>query len=244
MSGFESHQAAVGPGPDHLRRGEGRAHSMRGRAPILELLRRRSLPATLTRLARLEQALASRTPRTVEDPARKLAAVAVVIVPDPDAVLLIRRAERDGDRWSGQMAFPGGRWSPEDADLVTTARRETLEEVGVDLTAARLIGRLDDSAPRTPILPPVIVTPFIFELDRRPALAPNHEVATAIWASLDQLTAPGIYRPFEFEARGTKMLLPGYHLEEGVVWGMTERILTPLLAMLGMASNPASGRGV
>ena len=38
-------------------------------------------------MARLEQALASRVPRTVEDPTRHLAAVAVIIVPEPDAVL-------------------------------------------------------------------------------------------------------------------------------------------------------------
>ena len=186
-------------------------------------------------MARLEQALASRVPRTVEDPTRHLAAVAVIIVPEPDAVLLIRRAERDGDRWSGQMAFPGGRWSEGDSDLVATARRETLEEVGVDLAEARLLGRLDDSAPRTPTLPPIIVSPFVFQLRHRPPLAPNHEVAAAVWQPLGQLIMPGIYRPFEFDLPGSTMILPGYHLDVGTVWGMTERILTPLLAMLGLA---------
>jgi len=187
----------------------------------------------LSRIARLEHALASRAPRIVEDPNRKLAAVAIIIVPEPDAVLLIRRAERDGDRWSGQMAFPGGRWSSTDPDLLATARRETFEEVGVDLSDARLVGRLDDSAPRTAILPPITVTPFVFELDRRHSLTPNEEVAAALWQPFDQLIRPGTYRPFEYNALGTPMLFPGYHLEIGTVWGMTERILTPLLDMIG-----------
>jgi 8-oxo-dGTP pyrophosphatase MutT (NUDIX family) len=144
---------------------------------------------------------------------------------------LIRRAEREGDRWSGHMAFPGGRWGPEDPDLLATAIRETREEVGVDLSRARLLGQYDDSAPRSQALPPVIVRPFVFQLEARSAIVPNHEVAGAQWTAIDQLLTPGVYRPFQFEAQGIKMLLPGYHLEEGVVWGMTERILTPLISL-------------
>ncbi len=187
------------------------------------------VPSAEGRVPRIAAALATRVPTSVEDPTRKLAAVAVILVPDPDAVLLIRRAEREGDRWSGQMAFPGGRWSPEDPDLLATAERETHEEVAVDLSRATLLGRFDDSAPRTPAVPPVIVRPFVFLLESRQRLVPNHEVAGAQWTPLDQLFEPGVYRPFEFEVSGTRMLLPGYHLEQGVVWGMTERILTPLL---------------
>lgn len=207
---------------------------MRCRVSPVRVLRRRGLPPALTpvgRIARLAGRLATRAPATIEDPSRKLAAVAVILVPDPEAVLLIRRAEREGDRWSGHMAFPGGRWSPEDPDLLATARRETREEVGVDLTQARLLGRFDDSAPRSPVLPPVIVRPFVFVLESRQTLVPNHEVAGARWTPLDDLLEPGVYRSFEFELSGTRMLLPGYHLDQGLVWGMTERILTPLLSL-------------
>ncbi|MCA9639821.1 MAG: NUDIX domain-containing protein, partial [Myxococcales bacterium] len=72
----------------------------------------------------------------------RFAAVAAVLRPtDADTeVLLIRRAEHEGDPWSGHMAFPGGRHDPTDPDLLTTARRETLEEVGLDLSRrARLL---------------------------------------------------------------------------------------------------------
>ncbi len=195
------------------------------------------MSSALSRIQSLAGALASRSAIRVDDPARKLAAVAVVLVPDPDpgSVLLIRRSEREGDRWSGQMAFPGGRWSPDDPDLLTTAQRETFEEVGVDLKGARWLGSLDDIAPRTPTLPPVIVRPYVFVAAAEAPLRLNHEVAAAAWIELTELTAPGIYRPFEFDVLGTKVLLPGYHLTQGVVWGMTERILTPLLGMLGLA---------
>ena len=61
-------------------------------------------------------------------------------------VLFIKRAARDGDPWSGHVAFPGGKNEGE-SDMACAAR-ETLEEVGLDLAAADgsylFLGRLDD----------------------------------------------------------------------------------------------------
>ena len=97
------------------------------------------------------------------------AAVAVVLAPEPESVLLIRRAERAGDPWSGHMALPGGRRrSRPDHDLVATAIRETAEEVGLALGPEQLIGALDDVVPRTPVLPPIAVRPFVFRPLRTP----------------------------------------------------------------------------
>ncbi|CAG8486800.1 6713_t:CDS:2 [Acaulospora colombiana] len=62
-------------------------------------------------------------------------------------ILYIKRALRNGDRWSGQMAFPGGKQDPEDVDDLDTAERETFEEVGLDLgnrDQFTHIGALDD----------------------------------------------------------------------------------------------------
>ncbi|MEP6687797.1 MAG: NUDIX domain-containing protein, partial [Gemmatimonadales bacterium] len=88
----------------------------------------------------------------------------MVLVPSPDAVLLIRRADRAGDPWSGHMALPGGRREETDPDLVATAVRETFEEVGLSLAPADLLGSLDDVVPRTPVLPPIAVRPYVFAL--------------------------------------------------------------------------------
>ena len=55
-------------------------------------------------------------------------------VQDGDAeVLFIKRAGREGDRWSGHVALPGGGRDPTDLDDLATAVRETGEEVGLDL---------------------------------------------------------------------------------------------------------------
>jgi 8-oxo-dGTP pyrophosphatase MutT (NUDIX family) len=155
--------------------------------------------------------------------------VAVIVSPDPDSILLIRRAERAGDPWSGHMALPGGRQDPADPDLMTTAIRETSEEVGLVLRPNQLAGSLDDVVPRTPVLPPIAVRPYVFLLDRRPDLVLNPEVAAADWVPLDHLLHPETYHTVRFEIRGENREFPAYRVEEAVVWGMTERILSGLL---------------
>jgi len=157
------------------------------------------------------------------------AAVAVLLAPDPDSVLLIRRAERYGDPWSGHMALPGGRQDPSEPDLVTTAIRETAEEVGLVLGPQHLVGGLDDVVPRTPVLPPIAVRPFVFILDRRPELVLNPEVASARWVPVDLLLQPDAYHTVQFEIRGENREFPAYRVDESIVWGMTERILSGLL---------------
>lgn len=186
----------------------------------------------LSRFRALDQLLADRASRSVLEPGFTPAAVAVVCVPDPDAILLIRRADRAGDPWSGQMGLPGGRRDTGDADLLETAIRETAEELGLRLDPAHLVGRLDDLTPRTVLLPQVMVRPHVFLLEARPPLRPNHEVAAAHWIDLAAFHAPGVYGDWDVPALGRTARFPGYRLAEGIVWGMTERILTPLLAQL------------
>lgn len=155
----------------------------------------------------------------------------MIIVPDPDAVLIIRRAERSGDPWSGHMGLPGGRRQPSDTDALATAIRETREEVGVRLSREWCLGALDLVSPRAASAPQIAVQPFVFALADRAALSPNHEVSLAIWIPIRELREPGSYRPVALELRGELRSFPAYHVGEHVIWGMTERILTPILEL-------------
>ena len=146
--------------------------------------------------------------------------------------LFIHRAERAGDTWSGQIAFPGGRRESGDADLRATAIRETLEEIGIDLTAAESLGVLDDMYPRTPVLPPVVVRPFVFGVAERPPITLSAEVQDAFWVSFRTLAAAGVHQDVTIHHRGVDRLLPAYVVGNRTIWGMTERILTPLLGMI------------
>jgi len=184
-----------------------------------------------TRLVRLRDRLAAYRPNTDEDASLVWAAVAVIITPNPDSILLIRRAERVGDPWGGHMALPGGRREPNE-DLLATVLRETAEEVGVRLKREQLAGTLDDVVPRTPVLPPVAVRPFVFLVPARPQLTPNAEVAAASWVTIDHFLHPATHHPVRLEVAGQNRLVPAYQLDNAIVWGMTERILTSLLDQL------------
>ena len=183
------------------------------------------------KLDEIRRRLASRTPAEVSRP--KEAAVAAVLRanahPTSGAeILLIRRAERPGDPWSGQMAFPGGRRDDEDSDLLNTAMRETWEEVGLQLSKSNLLGRLDDLPTHTSGL---LVRPFVFELSGEFQMRPNHEVAEAFWSPLAPLRAGQRNAKFDYEHKGQMFSFPAFNIEERVVWGLTYRMLQMLLGL-------------
>src|SRR5215203_3343198 len=117
-------------------------------------------------IVRLVRSLAERPGRTVDaGPEVRRAAILLTMRLRADGepeVLMIKRAEAEGDPWSGHIALPGGRMEPGDADLSITAVRETWEETGVDVARdGRLLGHLDDISPRTPALPPIVIRPYV-----------------------------------------------------------------------------------
>ena len=200
---------------------------------------------TAADLPRLERSLQGRPgrPAVPEEPVRE-AAVALVlrsgtgasgasVDADPLELLFIKRAEYEGDPWSGHVAFPGGRREAGDASLEHTARRETLEELALDLAAdGRLLGVLDDLYPRTPVLPAIVVRPFVYALERDVLLAPSAEVAVAFWVPVAELVRPGAKVSSAVRARGRELLVPSFRHDGHVIWGMTERIVKSLLEHL------------
>jgi len=177
--------------------------------------------------------LSARAPeRAVIEPPLRAAAVALIVAPDSEghaALLFIKRAEHPRDPWSGQMALPGGRRDDTDADLFTTAVRETEEETGIVLAAGALVGELDDLRPVSPHLPPLVVRPFVFAIRAAPPLRPSGEVALSLWVPIDELRSR---RTNEIvQIRGLSLDVPGYRIGAHFIWGMTERIITPFLTL-------------
>jgi 8-oxo-dGTP pyrophosphatase MutT (NUDIX family) len=149
---------------------------------------------------------------------------AVLVCLHDDAVLLIRRQDREGDRWSGHVGLPGGRHEQADGSLLDTALRETEEELGF---AALEYGRLLGSAGTlTGRALGVRIAIFVAHLSARPDFALSEEVTAAYWVPLVALltgsaTVPELTRP-----------VPCYRVPvpdaELVVWGITYRILERL----------------
>jgi 8-oxo-dGTP pyrophosphatase MutT (NUDIX family) len=149
-------------------------------------------------------------------------------------VLLIRRAARVGDPWSGHMALPGGRQQAEDRDILHTAIRETAEEVGLDLEAsADLVGRLDELPAMARGRPAgLIIAPFVFALTSAPELVTNAEVEEALWTPLTPLLRGTLDSSLPYELDGRKLTLPAWDVQGRIVWGLTHRILSTLFEVV------------
>lgn len=107
-------------------------------------------------------------------------------------VLYIKRSANPKDPWSGNVAFPGGRRDPDDADDFSTAVRETQEEIGLDLNKYIYLGRLDDRSvtARGARQQGFVVCPFVFCQTQNftpPLTLQPSEVAATQWTAFSQL---------------------------------------------------------
>lgn len=190
-------------------------------------------------IVRLQERLLHLKPVDAEMyPESKLAAVVALLrvsgeKPDDVDILFIKRAVVARDPWSGHMAFPGGRHDVSDVSLEHTAIRETREEVAIDLAKlGHVLGRLDDLAPRSPSLPPIIVRPFVAVVAGSVSLSPNHEVADTFWIPLRDLSSDEARAEHLLERDGSTARFPAYSVQAQTVWGLTERIVSQLLPLL------------
>lgn len=156
------------------------------------------------------------------------AAVALVVRGCVDLqVLLIKRARREDDPWSGHMALPGGRRDPADPSLLHTAVRETREETGVDLDELGThLGRLVEVHPHILRLPRISVTPHVFGAHAEtPARAASDEIEAVHWVPLAVLRHPSTLGEVEIPLPGGSRNFPCLRVANDVVWGLTYRIL-------------------
>ena len=161
------------------------------------------------------------------------AAVAILHTGGPEpAVLLIRRAERAGDPWSGHWSFPGGRRDPEDPDLLHTALRELREECGVPLQRAQVEAALPPALARRQVGPFLLVSPFVFAVpSQQPTVLDPREAVESRWVPLSLLRDPGHHRLRPVPGRPEQMLFPSVDLPAVPLWGFTYRLITDWLGL-------------
>jgi 8-oxo-dGTP pyrophosphatase MutT (NUDIX family) len=193
-------------------------------------------------MAEIRAKLGAHAPKLAEPAADVFAAAVAIAFCAPRegevSLLFIERALREGDPWSGHMAFPGGRRDRADSDLAATAAREAQEEVGLRLGAP--LARLDDfENTRNPRVPPLVVSPFVYELGRLPELAPNREVQSTVWIPVPWLLHPDAAVDYRFEREAQSFVFPALRYGRYTVWGLTYRILVNLFALLGRELRPA-----
>ena len=177
----------------------------------------------------------------VEAPAEPLpskrAAVAISLrsgVSGPE-ILMIQRAVREGDPWSGHMGFPGGRRDTSDVTDVACAKRETREEISFDLdTHGELVCQLSDvntgwRADR----PEMLVAPFIFKVNSTPSFELNHEVDDTLWIPLNFLLDDANRGRHQWDWRGEVLESDAFTYDGRLIWGLSLMMIDELLEIIG-----------
>jgi len=178
----------------------------------------------------IAEALRSQVPRRADRPDFRQAAVLLPLYQSETGphLILTKRTE-EVPTHKGQIAFPGGGFEEGDADLLTTAIRETREEIGIDLSRhADVLGHM---APRAPAnRPDVLVVPFVALARGRVEPSIGAEVTSTFWAPLADL--PETLTTTDVRTSVGPLRVPAFVHEGRVIWGFTYRVLEELLALL------------
>ena len=168
------------------------------------------------------------------------AAVAIVHARGAEeSVLLMRRAEREDDPWSGHWSFPGGRREERDRDLVETALRELAEECGIRLGRDQLEAALPPTNAGRRVGRVVTVAPFLFRAEAQlgTQLDPE-EAAEAVWIPLSLLRDPARHCLTAVPRLPPDKIFPAIELNGVPLWGFTYRVITEWLRLHAQESAP------
>ena len=168
------------------------------------------------------------TPEEPPEPPREaMAGVAITLAGPSLKTLMIKRAERKGDPWSGQVAFPGGRRERYDRSLLETATRETKEEVGIDLRrSATYLGHLGAFRTHTGTM---LVVPCAFLMRKEERVEPNAEVSSYRWIPIEVFLRENSRSTYALKRGGENAKVPAYVYQDYVIWGLSYSMISALL---------------
>jgi 8-oxo-dGTP pyrophosphatase MutT (NUDIX family) len=182
---------------------------------------------------RLRSILTQRTPVILPPAAtRRQAAVLLPLFKNAtDYHLVFTKRTETLKHHKGQVSFPGGSFEPDDGDLLTTALRESYEEVGILSEHVRILGRLDDLPTFSTNF---TISPFVGLIPYPYTFRPNPlEVDIIFDVAVSVLADPAVGRSY-IRARDDGATIEDYefHVNGHVVWGATARIVRHFLSVI------------
>lgn len=147
---------------------------------------------------------------------------------DETHILLTKRTDKV-DQHKGQISFPGGAFSVEDMDCLTTALRETEEEIGIEMDLIEVLGELDQVVTMTDfrICPYVGIIPYPYPFKLSP-----FEVDRLIELPLDYLLEHAEVKETTFTLQGKPFVNLVLDYQGDIIWGATARILKNFMDIL------------
>lgn len=131
---------------------------------------------------------------------------------------------------AGQVAFPGGRSDPSDDDALTTALRESEEEIGLDRALVTPLGYLDCFE----TISGFCITPVVAKIAAEAQLYPApDEVAEVFEVPLAFFLEPANLRRYTMEFRGHQRPMVEFIHGGHRIWGATAAMLLNLLQRMG-----------
>ena len=192
----------------------------------------RTTVITLLR-SRLAALRLSPRPELYRDRAEAAVMVLIRLGLTPTVVLTVRASALSSH--AGEVALPGGKRDLDDADLAATARRETIEELGVGADQIELIGELPSLISKHGLW----VTPFVGMISEGTGLKPNQdEVSDVFEVPLSWLEKDIRVATERLARQGVVQMAPIYEFDGYRIWGLTALIL---LDFLTLALSPAEG---
>ncbi len=144
----------------------------------------------------------------------------------------MRRAEREGDPWSGHWSLPGGRRNGCDVDVLEVALRELEEECGIRLAREQLSAALPPTMARRRSGPFLLVAPFVFEIEAElPTVLDASEAVGAIWLPQHILLDPTQHSFQRVAGLPAEVWFPAIALPGAPLWGFTYRLLVDWLGV-------------
>ena len=157
---------------------------------------------------------------------RQQAAVLIPVVTESEPmVVLTQRASSLGSH-ANEVAWPGGKQDPEDASLMTTALRESHEEIGLHPDHVRVVAELRPFVSKFGLL----VTPFVGVVERSVELQANPDELDAIFrVPLSYFHGDPRSRTDVISRHGETHKVPAYIYDGFEIWGLTAMILREFL---------------